>query len=60
MSALLLEIVLVLMFFHSLDFLHVRREANQTARYLVKYVLHNLDWIWIKETPSYIFAVLRY
>jgi len=31
--------------FRSLNFLHVRREANQTARYLAKHDLHNLDCI---------------
>jgi len=46
--------------FRSLHFLYVRREANQTVHYLAKYVLHNLDCIWIKETPSCICAVLAF
>ena len=37
--------------FHSLNFLHVRREANQAAHYLAKYTLKNLDCIWVEETP---------
>jgi len=41
----LLMIVLVLIIFRSLKFLHVRCKANQTAYYLSKYSLHNLDCI---------------
>jgi len=44
----------------SLNFLHVRREANQIAHYLGKYALHNLDCIWMEETPPYISAHLIY
>jgi len=43
--------------FRSLNFLHVRREANQAAHYLAKYALKNLDCIWVEETPSCIYAV---
>ena len=46
--------------FLSLNFLHVRREANQTAHYLAKYALKNLDCMWIEETPSYISAILAF
>jgi hypothetical protein len=47
-------------FFRNLKFLHVRREANQAAHYLAQYSLHNLDCIWIEETPPYISAVLTF
>jgi len=46
--------------FRSLNFLHVRREANQAAHYLAKYALKNLDCIWIEETPSCISAALTF
>ena len=46
--------------FRSLNFLHVRREVNQAAHYLAKYVLKNLYCIWIEETPSYISAILTF
>jgi len=46
--------------FRSLNFLHVRREANQAAHYLAKYALKNLDCIWIEETPPCISAVLAF
>ena len=46
--------------FRSLNFLHVRREANQAAHYLAKYALKNSDCIWIEETPPCIFAVLAF
>jgi hypothetical protein len=38
-------------YFCSLSFLHIMREANQTAHYLAKCALYNLYCIWIKETP---------
>jgi len=44
--------------FRSLNFLHIRREANQVAHYLAKYALKNLDCIWIEETPPCISTVL--
>jgi len=47
-------------FFRSLSFLHVRREANQTAHYLTQYSLHNLDCIFIEETPHCISGVLAF
>ena len=43
--------------FRSLNFLHVRREANQAAHYLTKYDLKNLDCIWFDETPPCISAL---
>ena len=46
--------------FHSLNFLHVRREANQTAHYLAKYALKNLDCIWVEEIPPCISTVLTF
>ena len=46
--------------FCSLNFLHVRREANQTAHYLAKYALKSLDCIWVEETPPCISAVLTF
>ena len=46
--------------FRSLNFLHVRREANQAAYYFAKYVLKNSDCIWIEETPLCISAVLTF
>jgi len=46
--------------FRSLNFLHVRREANQAAHYLAKYALKNLDCIWVEETPPCIFVVLAF
>jgi hypothetical protein len=46
--------------FRSLNFLHVRREANQAAHYLAKYALKNLDCIWIEETPPCISIVLAF
>jgi len=46
--------------FRSLKFSHVRREANQSAHYLAKYALKNLDCIWIEETPPCISAVLTF
>jgi len=47
-------------FFRSLRFLHVRREANQAAHYLAQYSPHNPDFIWIEETPPCISAVLTF
>jgi hypothetical protein len=46
--------------FRSLIFLHVRREPNQTAHYLAKHALHNLDCIWIEETSPCISIVLTF
>jgi len=46
--------------FRSLNFSHVRHETNQYAHYLAKYDLHNLDCIWIEETPPYIPPVLTF
>jgi hypothetical protein len=46
--------------FRSLNFLHVRREANQAAHYLAKYAIKNLDCIWIEENPPCISAVLSF
>lgn len=46
--------------FRSLNFLHIRREANQAAHYLAKYALKNLDCIWVEETPPCISAVLAF
>ena len=47
--------------FCSLNFKHVKREANQVAHYLAKwYDLHNLDCIWIENTLSYISAILTF
>lgn len=46
--------------FHSLNFLHVRSETNLAAHYLAKHALHNLDRIWIKETPHCISAILTF
>jgi len=46
--------------FRSLIFLYVRSEVNQAPRYLAKYVIRNLDYISIKETPPYIYAVLTF
>jgi hypothetical protein len=46
--------------FRSLNFLHVRREANQAAHYLAKYALKNLDCIWIEETTPCISTVLTF
>jgi hypothetical protein len=43
-----------------LNFLHVRRVANQAAHILAKDTIKNLDWIWIKETLSSISAVLAF
>jgi hypothetical protein len=31
--------------FRSLNFSHIRREANQSAHYLAKYALKNLDCV---------------
>ena len=47
-------------FYRSLIFLHVRREANQTAHYLAQHSLHNPDCIWIEEIPLCISAVLAF
>jgi len=44
--------------FRGLNILHVKRETNQTAHYLAKF--HNLDCIWIRETPPCIYAVLAF
>lgn len=52
LSDILLEIVLILIYVYSLNFLHCRCEVNQTDYYLVKYVLYNPDYIWIKDTHS--------
>ena len=46
--------------FHSLNFLHVRRESDQTAHYLAKYALHNPDRIWIEETSACISTLLPF
>jgi len=46
--------------FRSLNFLHVRREANQVAHYLAKYALKNSYCIWIEETLPCISAVLAF
>jgi ribonuclease HI len=46
--------------FRSLNFSHIRREANQSAHYLAKYALKNLDCVWIEETPPCISAVLTF
>ena len=46
--------------FRSLNFLHVRHEANQAAHYLAKYALKNLDFIWVEETPHCISTVLAF
>jgi hypothetical protein len=46
--------------FGSLNFLDVRREVNQAAHYLAKHNLHNVDCIWIEETPPCISAVLAF
>jgi hypothetical protein len=44
--------------FHSLSFLHITREANQSVLYLAQYSLHNLYCIWIEETSTYIHVIL--
>jgi len=46
--------------FCNLNCLHIRREANQTAYYLAKYALHNLNCIWIEKTSPYIYVVLAF
>ena len=46
--------------FRSLNFSHVRREANQSGHYLAKYALKNLDCIWIEEISPCISAVLAF
>ena len=46
--------------FRSLNFLHVRREANQATHYLAKYVLNYLDCIWIEKIPPCISAILAF
>ena len=46
--------------FCSLNFLHVRCEANQAAHYLTEYALKNLDCIWIEQTPLCISAILTF
>jgi len=46
--------------FRSLNFLHVRREADQAAHYLTKHALKNLYCIWIEETPPCISTVLAF
>jgi len=45
--------------FNNIIILQVRREANQVAHYLTKYVISiSSDVVWIKEMPSSIDAVL--
>jgi len=47
--------------FNSINFSHVRREANQVAHYLVKYAIFiSFDVVLIEETPSYIDAVVTF
>jgi hypothetical protein len=46
--------------FYSLNFVHIKRVANQAAHYLAKHVLYNLDHVWIEETPRCIFVVLAF
>lgn len=41
-------------------FLHVMREDNQAANFLVNYVYYNLDCIWNEETPPCISAALTF
>jgi len=43
--------------FNSLELVHIRRVANQTAHYLAKFATQNDDCLWIEESPPCIAAV---
>ena len=46
--------------FQNLQFVHIRREANQAAHYLAKYASSHHEDIWIEDAPNCIDAVLAF
>lgn len=38
----------------------MKRKTNQTIYYLIKYILYNLNYIWIEEAQFYIILILIY